>query len=381
MNVKSYILLNILMMLVAFPVVALDEKIVSSEEKPVFYLFHSYTCARCKDARDFVTELKVRYPGIEFRTLEVEKSRENQALLMELARELGIQTPGVPVFVFGTSYIIGFKEGNRAKRHVVSMIELELRQRPSTRLPASLPLFGSVDPRTLSLPIFTVVLGLLDGINPCALWVLMLLLGLLVNAGGRRRMALVGGIFIFFSALLYFLFMTAWLNFFILLGFRDTATMILGMGVSVLGILNIKELFWFRKGPSLVIPERARPGIYDRIRKIISGSNAPLLLIGTASLAFFVNLAEFGCTAGFPAIYTRVLSLQQLSPLTKYIYMVLYNAVYVLPLLGVLLVFTFTLGRFRLSPKAAKALKVSSGTVMLALGLLLVIHPELLMFA
>ena len=117
------------------------------------------------------------------------------------------------------------------------------------------------------------------------------------------------------------------------------------------------------------------------MRKILSRPNALLLVSGTASLAFFVNLAEFGCTAGLPAIYTRALSLQQVTPSTQYLLLVLYNLMYIAPLLGVLLVFTFTLYRYRLSPTAAKTLKVASGMVMLALGLLLVFHPELLMFA
>jgi len=157
--------------------------------------------------------------------------------------------------------------------------------------------------------------------------------------------------------------------------------LVLGILVSMMGILNIKELFWFRKDPSLIIPEAARSGIHARMRKILSRPNALLLVSGTASLAFFVNLAEFGCTAGLPAIYTRLLSLQQVAPSTRYLLLVLYNLMYIAPLLGVLLVFTFTLYRYRLSPIAAKTLKVVSGVIMLFLGLLLVFHPELLMFA
>jgi hypothetical protein len=380
-HVKRCTLPMILLVCVIVPASALDRPANSYGESPVFYLFHSFNCRRCADAIVFLEELKVRYPEIEFSVLEVAKSRENQALFNDLALKLGIKTPGVPVFVFGESYLVGFKEGNRAKRQVMSMIEIELGRRQPVRAEIDLPLFGSVDPRSLSLPLFTVVIGLLDGINPCALWVLLLLLGLLVTAGSRKRMFLVGGIFVFFSALPYFVFMTAWLHFFTLLRFRDTATLVLGILVSMMGILNIKELFWFRKDPSLIIPEAARSGIHARMRKILSRPNALLLVSGTASLAFFVNLAEFGCTAGLPAIYTRLLSLQQVAPSTRYLLLVLYNLMYIAPLLGVLLVFTFTLYRYRLSPIAAKTLKVVSGVIMLFLGLLLVFHPELLMFA
>ena len=129
-----------------------------------------------------------------------------------------------------------------------------------------------------------------------------------------------------------------------------------------------------------MIPERAKPRIYGRMRGIVSSPNTLLLVLGTASLAFIVNLAEFGCTVGLPAIYTRVLSLQRLGTLGTYALMALYNAVYVVPLVAVFLAFVFTLGRYRLGEKQGRWLKIASGTVMLALGLALVLRPELLMF-
>ena len=126
---KRYAFMSILLICTVFPVFALDKQSVSSNERPIFYLFHSFTCIQCEEARDFVSELRERYPEIEFRILEVVKNRENQVLYTKLVQELGIQKPGVPVFVLGNSYIVGFKEGNRAKRQVVSMIKVELRQK------------------------------------------------------------------------------------------------------------------------------------------------------------------------------------------------------------------------------------------------------------
>lgn len=355
-----------------------------------FYLFYSLTCARCREARVFIGALKTRYPGVDFVELEIVKSRKNQEILGRFAEELGIQTPGVPIFIFDGSYLVGFKEGNRQRRQVVAMIERGGKGRHSAAggqgvssgqdRAIDLPLFGEVDPRSLSLPLFTVFIGLVDGLNPCALWVLMLLLSVIGGASTRRRMIVVGAIFIFFSGLLYFLFMTAWFNFFAFLRFKRAATLALGIGVCALGLVNIKELFFFKKGPSLMIPERAKPRIYGRMRGIVSSPNTLLLVLGTASLAFIVNLAEFGCTVGLPAIYTRVLSLQRLGTLGTYALMALYNAVYVVPLVAVFLAFVFTLGRYRLGEKQGRWLKIASGTVMLALGLALVLRPELLMF-
>jgi hypothetical protein len=128
MNMKRCALVVILLMCVISPAPALDRLANSYDESPVFYLFHSYNCSRCVDAIVFLEELKVQYPEIEFSILEVAKSRENQALFSDLALKLGIKTPGVPVFIFGESYLVGFKNGNRAKRQIIAMIELELGQ-------------------------------------------------------------------------------------------------------------------------------------------------------------------------------------------------------------------------------------------------------------
>jgi cytochrome c biogenesis protein CcdA len=375
------------------PVLAAGADQESAGGRSVFYLFYSLTCTRCWDARKFVQDLRRKYTHIEFRELEVVKSRENQEVFNHLAETLDIRTPGVPVFIFGNSYHVGFKEGNSAKREIVGMIERELRQQKykiedgilghgEPRLPElRLPLLGVVDARSLSLPAFTLFIGLLDGVNPCALWVLMLLLSLLVNAGSRSRMIVVGAVFIFFSAALYFCFMVAWFNFFALLGLKNTATLILGIGVCLLGIVNTKELFWFKKGFSLTIPDRAKPKIFDRMRRVVSSPNGFLLVAGTAALAFLVNLAEFGCTIGLPAVYTRVLTLQETGLAGKYLFMALYNVVYVVPLAAVLAAFVFTFGKFRLSERHGRILKIVTGLVMLALGLLLTFRPGYLMFS
>jgi uncharacterized membrane protein HdeD (DUF308 family) len=188
-------------------------------------------------------------------------------------------------------------------------------------------------------------------------------------------------VFIFFSAAYYFAFMVAWFNLFALLGLKSAVTTILGVCVCVLGIINAKELFWFKKGISLTIPDKAKPKIFKRMRRILASPSGFLLLAGTAVLAFLVNIAEFGCTAGFPAVYTRILTLQRVGLARKYIFMALYSVVYVVPLASVLAAFVLTLGKFRLAEKHGRILKIVTGLVMLALGLILVFNPGYLAFS
>jgi len=243
------------------------------------------------------------------------------------------------------------------------------------------PILGKIDAKMVSLPSFTFIIGLLDGINPCAMWVLMFLLTLLVNAKSRKKLIMVGTVFVVSSAVVYFLFMTAWLNIFTFMGVSQYITIALGILALLMGLINIKEFFFFKKGVSLMIPEKAKPKLFEKMRKIMNNSSFAVSLFGTIALAFFVNLIELGCTIGLPAIYTRVLSVQQISTSVKYFYMALYNAYYVIPLAVIVALFVFTMGKYRFEEKHAKVLKLISGILMITLGAILVFKPDLLVFA
>jgi len=148
-----------------------------------------------------------------------------------------------------------------------------------------------------------------------------------------------------------------------------------------MGLINVKEFFFFKKGVSLMIPEKAKPKLFEKMRRVMNEQDIWLAFAGTVALAFFVNLIELACTIGFPAIYTRVLSIQHIGTLPKYLYMALYNLYYVIPLGAIVLLFVFTMGKYRFQEKHAKVLKLVSGVLMLALGLILVLKPDLLVFS
>ncbi|HNT27281.1 MAG TPA: hypothetical protein PKH10_03785, partial [bacterium] len=154
----------------------------------------------------------------------------------------------------------------------------------------------------------------------------------------------------------------------------------LGIVALVMGLINIKDYFFFKKGVSLMIPESAKGKLYDRMRRILGSKNTFLAFAGTVALAFFVNLIELGCTIGLPAIYTRVLSIQKIGTAAKYGYMALYNIYYVIPLVLIVALFMFSMQKFRLDERHARVLKLISGILMLVLGLFLVFKPEWLVF-
>ena len=225
----------------------------------------------------------------------------------------------------------------------------------------------------------TLVLAGLDDFNPCAFFVLLFLLSLMTHVQSRARMALVGGLFVLGSDLVYFGFMAAWLNLFLLVGYLPLVTTGAGLVAVVIGAINVKDFVWFRKGPSLSIPERAKPGLYQRTRALVSAASLPAMLGGTVLLAVAANAHELICTAGFPLVFTRVLTFADLATPAYYAYLALYNLVYVLPMLAIVAAFVVTLGARRLTEAEGRILKLlSSGLMMAGLGLVLLLAPEAL---
>jgi hypothetical protein len=255
-------------------------------------------------------------------------------------------------------------------------LDLELPPLPKEEETISVPLLGDKRVDDLSLPALTVVIAGCDAFNPCAFFILLSLLSLLIHAHSRWRMLLVGGIFVFFSGLFYFLFMAAWLNVFLLIGQINAITVFAGGVAVVFALINIKDYFWFKQGVSLSIPDSVKPGLFARMRKLVNSDNTLAMMLAAGGLAAFANLYEFLCTAGFPMVFTRVLTLNELPPATYYLYLLLYNVVYVLPLVLIVIVFSLTLGARKLQERQGKILKLMSGMMMLGLGLILLLQPN-----
>ena len=248
-----------------------------------------------------------------------------------------------------------------------------------------IPVLGKVRVDKISLPLLTVVIAGLDGFNPCAMWVLSFLLTLLIYSRSRKKMLIIGLTFVITSGVIYFLFMTAWLNLFLLVGYVNLLRILIGSVALFMGVVNVKDAFWFKKGISLTIPDSLKPKLFKKMRAVIKeakeSEEMPLTaIIGTIILAVTANLIELACTAGFPAIYTRILTLKQLPIIQYYLYLVLYNMIYVIPLLVIVIVFALTLGAHKFGEKQGRVLKFIGGVLMLVLGFLLIYKPELLMF-
>ncbi|HEX6143337.1 MAG TPA: thioredoxin family protein, partial [Geminicoccaceae bacterium] len=286
------------------------------------YVFWSETCPHCHRALRFLGSLGDELPWLDVVALEVAEPG-NAELYADLAEDLGTEARYVPAFFYCGEFTFGYDDATTTGRFLRQSLEAchaRLVDAEAARPPASgeaappapgpldLPLLGPLDPATLSLPVLTVVLAGLDAFNPCAFFVLLFLLSLMVHVRSRARMALVGGVFVLCSGLVYFGFMAAWLNLFLLVGWLPMVTAGAGLVALLIGALNIKDFVWFGRGLSLSIPERAKPGLYQHTRALVGASSLPAMLAGTVVLALAANTYELLCTAGFPLVFTRVLT-------------------------------------------------------------------------
>lgn len=346
-------------------------------------LFYAYDCPHCHEAIKWFPTLAQKFPLLKISKYEIKRSKENRNLFAQRLSRHKSAPAGVPTFFIGDRMLVGFIKGQTESE--ITAAVLKLAGNPDSpckeEKEITIPFIGSINPSSISILQFSFLLGLLDGLNPCAMWVLIFLMGLLIHSKSTRKMLLVGGIFVAASAFVYFTFMAAWFNIFTVIGSSRWITLALGLIAVLMGLINIKEVFFFKQGVSLMIPESARPKLAEKIRRIINEKETLLAVAGTVLLALFVNLIELGCTIGLPAIFTRVLSVRQAGFWEKYYYMGIYNAAYVIPLAFIVAVFVITMGRYKMTETHAKVLKGISGILMLLLGLLMAFKPELLVLS
>lgn len=345
------------------------------------YFFWSLRCPHCLDAKPVVERIAGERHWIRLHSLEVSQNRENLLRYVQMARELGQEARSVPAFLYCGKMEVGFDGSGERLTAGLEACYRQLRGEEVDAAPEAgitLPLLGEVRGGETSLLLVTAVIAALDAFNPCAFFVLLFLLSLLVNTRSRRRMLFIGGVFVFFSGLVYFLFMAAWLNLFLLSGMQGILTLAAGVVAVVMAAINIKDFFFPGVGVSLSIPEEKKPGLFQRMRALLQSSSLAALTLGTVALALAANSYELLCTSGLPMVYTRILTLEGLPTLDYYLYLLLYNVIYVIPLLLIVLLFTATLGRRKLRAEEGRLLKLLSGLMMLALGGGLLFAPEVL---
>lgn len=244
----------------------------------------------------------------------------------------------------------------------------------------TLPLVGTIDPLGYSLPVLTVLIGALDGFNPCAMWTLVFLIGLLLDVPDRRRRWFLGGAFLGASALVYFLFMAAWLNLILLLGFVWWVRLVIALVALGGGVYGIRDYFVNTEAACEVGDVESKQRTMGRMRAAVMERSLWLSLVAIVALAFAVNLVELVCSAGLPAVYTQVLTLSALPAWQYYGYLLLYIFFFIVDDIAVFVVAMMTLELTGITTKYVRASRLVGGIIMILLGILLIVRPEWLAF-
>lgn len=328
-------------------------------------------CPHCAAAKAYLDDLAPRLGDLEVHYFDVAADGEAFAALQQWSRAADVWPPGVPTFVRDGAVRVGFADDPRGRRELERFVVAG-----TATAEVETDWFGTLSVERLGLPLFTLALGLLDGFNPCAMWVLLFLLALLVRLRDRRRMALIAGTFVAVSGLVYYAFMAAWLNLFLAIGLSTTVRWTLVAIALVIGMVNVKDFFAFGRGVSFHIPTSAKPGLYARMRGVMNTPSLSLALLGVTALAVLVNFVELLCTAGLPALYTAVLAQHDLASAGRYAYLALYIAGYIADDTLMVTLAVAALGQRKPTETSGRWLKLLSGAVMLVLGVVLALRPE-----
>ncbi|MFW0837952.1 MAG: hypothetical protein ACKKL5_03040 [Candidatus Komeilibacteria bacterium] len=365
------------------------------------YFFWGDGCPHCAKEEIFLNKLEYETPGVIVKHFEVWHDSDNLKLLQQVAERMQIKANGVPLTIVGEYSQIGWLSeettGQQIRQWVNSYIarggapdvvaNLRVSQessKPETEVSSDtqmldLPLFGQINTAHASLFGLTTMIAFLDGFNPCAMWVLLFLLSLLIPMQNRRRAWLLGLAFIGTSGVVYFLFLAAWLNLFLFLGVIAAVRIVIGLIAIVSGYLNLQA--WRRQRTGCVASNDEKRRVwFEKIRNVIARRQWWWALFGIVLLAAAVNLVELVCSAGLPAIYTQILSLSDLPAWHYYLYMLWYIFVFMLDDLIVFIIGMISLHAVGISTKYSLYTKLIGGIIILLLGLILIFQPAWLMF-
>ncbi len=267
-----------------------------SQDGPVLEVYVREGCPHCVAAKAYLPSFLQVRPWLKVVYRPVDQDEIARKDLVRISESSGLWPPGVPTFVYRGRVLVGFADAEHSGTELARLVD-EGRSRPITADSLDAGFWGTLRLETLGLPLFTLAVGLIDGFNPCAMWVLLFLLSLLVHLRDRRRMALIAGTFVLVSGLVYYAFMAAWLNIFLAVGISGAVRTGLALLALVMALVNLKDCVFGFKGLTLSIPNAVKPGLYARMRQLMQTRSLVLSLVGVAGLAVAVNFIELLCTA------------------------------------------------------------------------------------
>ncbi len=372
------------------------------------YLYYGEGCPHCEEEMKFLNTIEKNYPNLKIVKKEVWYDEDNSSELQKVNDAFSINRMGVPTNVIGETIIRGYSEGTGNK--IVRAIEyysnpdneyidaVELIKNDSYKyeekedsfnkkeeesdedVTVDVPVAGNINLKNVSLTTAAVIIGLIDGFNPCAMWVLLFLISVLIGMKNKKRMWSLGIAFLVTSALVYMCIMLAWITIAVKITTIIWIRNIIAVVALIGGIINLRSFFTHQDSGCEVVDDKKRKTIFKKIKKFTSEKSFILALIGVIGLAISVNMVELACSAGLPLVFTELLAINNVNTFMKIMYTILYIIFFLIDDLIVFMIAMFTMKITGISTKYNKYSHLLGGIVMLIIGVLLILKPEWLMF-
>lgn len=373
-------------------------------EQVIIYIFWGEGCPYCRAELNFLAELEVAYPQIFVRDYEVYHNEVNRTYMTQMLAEYGLEPSGVPITFIDNNYWVGFSrdvarqiEGTvtaclqtACSDPGIGIIPLEDQMEientvvyTDTTSPVgnviTLPLIGEINLDGLSLGVSTVLISFVDGFNPCSLWVLSLLLGLIIQSGSRSKTVIVGLTFLTVTAVVYVMFIVGLFSVFSFVGFIGWIQVVVALLALTFALISIKDYFWYKKGISFTIADKRKPKIYRDIRGLLVGDKSiSALIVATAVMALGISLVELPCTSGLPVLWTNIIAAHDVTVLTFVLLLGLYMLIFLADEMLVFGSVVLTLRASKFEEKQGRILKLVGGILMLVLAFILLIEPSIM---
>jgi thiol-disulfide isomerase/thioredoxin len=377
-----------------------------AETKIIVYFFWGDGCPHCAAEKPFLEEMKKKYPQLEVRAFEVWYNSTNQALMEKMCTAYGFDPKAVPTTFIGKKYWIGFTDTYKkeietaiaacttttctdAGAGIIPGVAVPVTQPPTPATSTNqvsetddyfdIPFVGTIDLKAQPLIVSTLLISFIDGFNPCSIWVLTMLLALTLHTGSRKKIAIIGLVFLTVTAGVYALFILGLFSLFTVVSFVGWVQVLVSIVAFFFALVNIKDYFFYKEGVSFTISDKDKPGIFSKIRRVLDASDNFWSMVGaTVVLAAGVSLVEFSCTAGFPVLWTNLLASQQVTGVTFVLLLIVYLIIYQLDELVIFFSAVYTLKAQKLEEKYGRMMKLIGGTLMLTLAIVMLIDPSIM---
>lgn len=390
------------------------------------YFFWGDGCPHCAAAKPFLAGLEEKYPSVTVRAFEVWYNETNRDLFIKMAAKYGFEPSAVPTIFIGDNHWIGYAEEPYAREiedatkacilggcpdagagviepAPTPAVSQSLAPPPvaiasaagasaagardqaaaaavvPTSSVISVPFLGAVDLGAQSLFLSTALIAFVDGVNPCSLWVLSVLLALTIHTGSRRKVFIIGAVFLTVTSLVYVLFIAGLFTMFTVLDWAPWIQVVVALVALFFAIINVKDYFWYKEGVSLTIADKQKPGLYRSMRRVLqAGDSMPALVSAAIVMSAGASLVEFSCTAGFPMLWSNLLVAQGATALTFLLLLILYMVIYQLDEIIIFAGAVIGLRASKLEEKQGRILKLVGGMLMLVLAIVMLINPSLM---